>query len=110
MVRDVRSCTRKRDEVRLQGNVQRRLAEIRDEVRRLRESVRVLDEQVAYQEGVVDEASTRAVVAGTPLADRERRGAEEDLRRLRRQRDETVARVDELTAEQDRLLDRLAAG
>lgn len=93
--------------MRLQGNVKKRLAEARDEVRRLRETLRVLDEQVAYQQGVADDATTRATVAGTPLADRERRDAAEDLRRLRRQRDETAARIEELTAEQDALLDRL---
>lgn len=95
--------------MRLHGSVRRRLAEIRDEVKKLREMVTVLEEQLAYQEGVVDEASTRATVAGTPLADRERRAAAEDLRRLQRQRDETVVRLDELSAEQDRLLDRLTA-
>lgn len=93
--------------MRLHGNVQKRLTEARDEVRRLRETLRVLDEQVAYQQGLADDAETRATVAGTPLADRERRVAVEDLRRLRRQRDDTAARVEELTAEQDALLDRL---
>lgn len=93
--------------MRLQGNVQKRLAEARNEVRRLRETLRVLDEQVAYQQGVADDATTRAAVAGTPLADRERRKATEDLRRLRRQRDETAGRIEELTSEQDALLDRL---
>ena len=87
----------------------KRLAEVRDEVRRLRETLRVLEEQVAYQQGVADDAGTRAAVAGTPLADRERRAAQEDLRRVRRQRDETGARIAELTAEQDSLLDRLGA-
>lgn len=91
----------------LQGNVRKRLAEARDEVRRLRETLRVLDEQVSYQQGVADDVTTRATVAGTPLADRERRDAVEDLRRLRRQRDETATRIEELTAEQDALLDRL---
>lgn len=93
--------------MRVQGNVRKRLAEARDEVRRLRETLRVLDEQLAYQQGVADDATTRAMVAGTPLADRERRDAAEDLRRLRRQRDETAARIEELTTEQDALLDRL---
>lgn len=93
--------------MRVQGNVRKRLAEARDEVRRLRETLRVLDEQLAYQQGVADDATTRAMVAGTPLADRERRDAAEDLRRLRRHRDETVGRIAELTAEQDALLDRL---
>ncbi|HVM14367.1 MAG TPA: hypothetical protein VM287_08560 [Egibacteraceae bacterium] len=93
--------------MRLHGNVEKRLTEVGEDVRRLRETLRVLDEQVAYQQGVADDATTRAAVAGTPLADRERREAVEDHRRLKRHRDETAARIDELTAEQDALLDRL---
>jgi uncharacterized protein Yka (UPF0111/DUF47 family) len=94
--------------MRLRGNVHKRLAEVRAEVQRLRELVRVLDEQVAHAEEVADEASTRAVVSSTPLADRERRSASDDLRRVRRERDERRERITELLAEQDRLLDRLA--
>ncbi len=95
--------------MRLRGNVQKRLRDVGDEVRRLREGARVLDEQVAYAEEVAEEASTRAVVASTPLADRERREALDDLRRVRRQRDELQQRIAGLLAEQDTLLDRLAA-
>lgn len=94
--------------MRLRGNVQKRLADVREESRRLRERVRVLDEQVAYVREVADEATTRALVSATPLADRERRHAEDDLRRVRRERDEVAARIEELLAEQDALLDRLA--
>jgi hypothetical protein len=96
--------------MRLRGNVQKRLADVRREVMRAREALRVLDEQIAYAEEVADEATTRAVVASTPLADRERREAAEDLRRVRRERDEFAARLEALRAEQDALLDRLAAG
>jgi glutathione S-transferase len=93
----------------MHGNVEKRLAEARDEVRRLRENLRVLDEQVAYQESVADDATTRAAVAGTPQADRERRETGEDLRRVRRQRDELTRRIQALTDEQDALLERLAS-
>jgi cell division septum initiation protein DivIVA len=93
--------------VRLSGNLEKRLAQVRDEIRHLRESLRVLDEQVSYQESVADDAETRAVVAQTPLADRERHEALRDLDRLRRQRREAADRIAELTAEQDDLLDRL---
>jgi flagellar biosynthesis chaperone FliJ len=48
-------------------------------------------------------------VSATPLADRERRQAADDLRRVRRERDETAGRIAELLVEQDALLDRLAA-
>lgn len=93
--------------MRLRGNLHQRLGDVRAEVMRARETLRILDEQVAFQEGVADDAVTRAVVAGTPLADRERREASDDLRRLRRQRDETRERVAALVAEQDELLERL---
>jgi hypothetical protein len=96
--------------VRLRGNVHKRLADVRREVLRARAQLRVLEEQVAYAEEVADDAATRALVASTPLADRERQGAAEDLRRVRRDRDETAARLDALLAEQDDLLGRLAAG
>lgn len=93
--------------MRLHGNYEKRLAETREEIARLRESLRVLDEQVGYQGSVAEEAATRAIVAGTPLADRERRTAAEDLRRLTRHRDELTGRIAALTAEQDDLLERL---
>jgi cell division septum initiation protein DivIVA len=91
----------------LRGNVQKRLEEVRDEVRRLREELRVLDEQVTYQQELADEAATKAIVAETPLADRERHSAMEDLRRTRRHRDEVADRLTDLDAEQDELLERL---
>ena len=93
--------------VRRYGNLQRRLTEARDELARLRESLRILDEQLAFQRDVADEAETRAVVSQTPLADREARDAQNDLRRVLRQREEVAGAITELAAEQDRLLDRL---
>jgi uncharacterized protein (DUF3084 family) len=91
----------------LRGNLQKRLEDARAEILRAREAVRILDEQVAYQQGVTDEAETAAVVSETPLAHRERREADGDLRRLRAQRDELRDRIAALVAEQDELLDRL---
>ena len=91
----------------LQGNLQKRLEDARSEIVRAREALRILDEQVAYQQGVADEAETAAVVAETPLAHRERREADGDLRRLTTQRDELRHRIATLVAEQDELLDQL---
>jgi len=93
--------------VRLHQNLQRRLTDVRAEITRQREALRILDEQIAYQADVAADAETRALVAGTPLADRERRTAADDLRRVQRQRDEVAARVSELLREQDDLLERL---
>lgn len=92
--------------MRLHSNLQKRLMEVRSEVTVLREGLGVLDEQIAFQQGVAADAATDAVVQG-PLAARESRHADDDVRRTRRQREETAARVAALTAEQDDLLEQL---
>jgi len=91
----------------LRGNLEKRLEDARSEILRAREALRILDEQVAFQQGVADDAETAAVVAETPLAHRERREADGDLRRLAAQRDELRQRIAALVTEQDELLDRL---
>ncbi len=91
----------------LRGNLEKRLLDARAALRRARDALQVDDEQLAYQQQVADDMELRAVVSATPLADRERRQADEDLRRLRRHRDELRRRVEALTAEQDELLERL---
>jgi hypothetical protein len=91
----------------LRGNLTKRLEDIRVELQRDREALRILEEQVAFQASVADEATTNAIVAETPLAHRERREADTDLQRLRRQRDEVKERVAALVAEQDEILDRM---
>jgi hypothetical protein len=69
--------------------------------------LRILDEQVVFQQDVSEEARIRALVSETPLADREAREAADDLRRLVRSRDDALVRVAELRAEQDSLLERM---
>ena len=91
----------------LRGNLTKRLEDVRTELVRDREALRILDEQVSFQQGVAAEAETTAVVAETPLAHRERREADSDLQRLQTQRDELRARVAALVTEQDELLDRM---
>jgi len=93
----------------MRSNLEKRLAEVRAESVALRESLRVLDEQLAYQQTLAEDAETRAVVASTPLADRARREAADDAHRTRRQREETASRLADLLAEQDTLLERLFA-
>ena len=91
----------------LRGNLTKRLEDIRTELQRGREALRILDEQVAFQQGVAGEAETNAVVAETPLAHRERREADGDLQRLRTQREELQTKIAELVGEQDDLLERM---
>lgn len=91
----------------LRGTLAKRLEDIGQQLRRDREALRILDEQVAFQQGVVGEAETASVVSETPLAHRERREAEGDLQRLRTQQDALRATIAGLVAEQDDLLDRM---
>ncbi|MBI4729343.1 MAG: hypothetical protein HY775_07540 [Acidobacteria bacterium] len=84
-----------------------RLSALSAEIERAQTELRILEEQLAFQDDVAEDARLRAIVAETPLADREARGATEDAERTRRLRDEVAARVDGLRAEQDRLLERL---
>lgn len=91
----------------LRGNLEKRLADARQELVRAREALRIVDEQVAFQQDIAHEAETAAVVAETPLAHRERREADGDLQRLERQRRGLREQIAALEAEQDDLLDRL---
>lgn len=90
------------------GNrARRRLRTLGVEVARLREQLRLADEQLAYVEGVADDARMQAVVSETPLAARDRGEAEEAVRRARAHRDETAGRLRDALAEQDRMLEHM---
>ena len=88
--------------------LEQRLANLGGRLQKARRDLQISEEQLAFQTEVADEAHTRMLVAGTPLADREAREARDDLTRLRRQRDDARAVVEDLVREQDRLLDRLS--
>jgi hypothetical protein len=88
--------------------LEQRLANLGERLQKARRDLQISEEQLAFQTEVADDAQTRMLVAGTPLADREAREARDDLARLRRQRDDARAFVDDLVRERDRLLDRLA--
>ena len=85
---------------------QERLAVLSAEIAEARTSLRIVEEQLAFVEEVAEDARIRALVSETPLADREYREAREDLERMRRSHAEAVERIEELRAEQDRLLER----
>lgn len=72
-----------------------------------RRDLEIAREQLAFQNDVADEARVRMLVSGTPLSEREYRQARDDLERLRRHYEECLEEVEELTAEQGRLLERL---
>jgi hypothetical protein len=88
-------------------NVNERLASLSAEIAEEQIQVRILDEQLAFQSEVAEDARIRALVSETPLADRESHIASDDLRRLQRSRDEAQRRLADLRAEQDSLLERM---
>ena len=87
--------------------IQTTLSELSDQLGRAREELRILEEQILFQNDVLDEAKTRMLVAETPLADREYRIARDDLRRMEAERGRIRSSIVELQREQDRLLDRM---
>jgi hypothetical protein len=87
--------------------LEQRLANVGDRIRKARRGLEITEEQLAFQTDVANEAHTRMLVSGTPLADREWREARDDLERLRKQREEALTTIGDLVREQDRLLERL---
>lgn len=88
-------------------NIEKSLAEIGDRLNKARNDLRIVEEQLLFQMDVMEDAKTRALVAETPLADREYRIARDDHDRLVRQREQAQRDILELQKEQDRLLDRM---
>lgn len=90
-------------------DISERLAALSGEIAEEQTQLRILEEQVTFQQEVSEEARIRALVSETPLADRESREASDDLARLVRSRDDVLQRLSELRAEQDSLLERMLA-
>ena len=89
--------------------VERKLAEVTDRIRHLREELRVVDEQLAVFVDDADDARIRALVSETPLADREHHEARKHADAMARHRAELAREVEDLERSQDDLLDRLVA-
>lgn len=91
----------------MSSRIEARLSSLSRDIAAQRAEVAVLEEQLRFQQDVADDARVRALVAETPLADRELRVAEEDLRRVERVAAEARHRLARLVSDQDRLLERL---
>jgi hypothetical protein len=89
--------------------VERRLTEVSDRIRHLREELRVADEQLAHFADEADDARIRALVSETPLAEQEHREAQKHADAMGRHRSDVIAELESLERAQDELLDRLVA-
>jgi hypothetical protein len=87
--------------------VERRLSEVAEQLKVLRRELVVADEQLAHFADEADDARLRALVAETPLGEREHREAQKHADAMRRHQREVGLEIEQLEQAQDDLLDRL---
>ncbi|MFZ1491209.1 MAG: hypothetical protein WAS51_14820 [Ilumatobacteraceae bacterium] len=87
--------------------VERRLRQNSDRLRRLREELLVIDEQLDHLSDDAADKELRALVAETPVAASEFRDAQLHANAMARHRVHLVDSIVELERRQDELLDRL---
>lgn len=87
--------------------IERRLVEVNQRLRRAREELSVVEEQLTALTDAAEDTRIRALVSETPLADHEHREAQRHADAMARSRAAVVASIAELERAQDDLLDRL---
>jgi uncharacterized coiled-coil DUF342 family protein len=89
--------------------VKRRLTATGIRLKRLREELLVVDEQIPHLRDDAEDAETRAIVAENSAATREAREAREQVDALRATRDRIAREIADLERRQDELLDEFTA-
>ena len=89
--------------------VERRLSELSDRLRQLRQELAVSDEQLRQLAEEADDARLRSLVSETPLSEREHRDARRHADAMLRHRGDVQSSIERLEQTQDELLDRLTA-
>ncbi len=87
--------------------VERKLTDVTNRLRKAREELAIADEQRAALAETADELRIRAVVAETPLAEREHREAQRHVGAMDNSRNQLAKHISDLQRSQDELLDRL---
>ncbi len=90
--------------------IERRLIDVAQRLKRAREELAVIDDQLAALSDAADEARIKSLVSETSLAHREYTEAARHADAMARSRRMVEADVEELQATQDELLDRLIIG
>jgi hypothetical protein len=90
--------------------IERRLMDVAHRLKRAREELAVIDDQLAALSDAADDARIRSLVSETSLAQREYTAAQRHADAMARTREMVEADVAELQATQDELLDRLISG
>lgn len=92
------------------GQVERRLIDTTDRLKRLRDDRRVADEQLEQLADEEDDARLRSLVSETPLADKDHREAARHAAAMRKHRAAVIDEIEKLERLQDDLLDQLVGG
>jgi len=87
--------------------VERRLSDVTQGLKRAREELAVVQEQLTALAEAAEEARIRSMVSETPLAQREYREAQRHADAMARGRSDLVSSIAALQRSQDELLDRL---
>ena len=87
--------------------LERRLVEVSDRLKHLRQELAVADEQLLALADQAEEARLRALVSETPVAEQELREAQRHADAMSRHRAEVHSGIVQLERAQDDLLDRL---
>ena len=87
--------------------IERKLFDVAQRLKRAREQLAVIEEQLSVMADAAEEARIRSLVSETPLANREYADAQRHADAMERSRRSVAADVDELQRAQDELLDRL---
>ncbi|MGH9301980.1 MAG: hypothetical protein ACRD0I_03605 [Acidimicrobiales bacterium] len=87
--------------------IERRIVEVTSRLKRARQDLAALGEQLGALMEAADEARIRSLVSETPLANKEYQEAQRHADALARSRDALVATVSTLEQSQDELLGRL---
>lgn len=87
--------------------IERRLTEVSRRLKRARQDLAVMEEQLAVLSDAAEEARLRALVSETPLANKEYQQAQRHADAMNRSRTTLLLTMAELRQAQDELLDRL---
>jgi phage terminase Nu1 subunit (DNA packaging protein) len=87
--------------------IERKLFDVAQRLKRAREELALIEEELTAMSDAADEARIRSLVSETPLAHREYAEAQRHADAIERSRRTVAAEVAELQQSQDDLLDRL---
>ena len=90
--------------------IERRLIDVAQRLRRARDELSVIDEQLEVLNDAAEEARVRSLVSETPLAQREYVEARRHAAAMARSRAVVAGSIAEMSVTQDELLDRLVTG